>query len=63
VTGAASQAAKRIEAGVGDLVQRIADDQAHVGYSAAGRSRCRVMLCAVCTMHKGTRSAGFLVYP
>jgi hypothetical protein len=26
----------RIEAGVGDLVRRIGDDQAQVGYSVAG---------------------------
>jgi hypothetical protein len=37
------------------------DGQAHVGYSVAGRSRGRVMLCAVCTIHKETRSASFLV--
>jgi hypothetical protein len=34
---------------------------AQVGYSMAGRSRCWVALCAVCTMHIETRSAGFLV--
>jgi hypothetical protein len=28
----------RIEVGVGDLVRRIIDDQAQVGYSVAGRS-------------------------
>jgi hypothetical protein len=32
------QAATRIEAGVGDLVWRIRDDQAHVGYLMARRS-------------------------
>jgi hypothetical protein len=51
----------RIEEGVGDLVQRTGYGQAHVGYSVAGRSRGRVMLCAVCTVHKEMRSAGFLV--
>jgi alpha-D-ribose 1-methylphosphonate 5-triphosphate synthase subunit PhnG len=51
----------RIEAGVGDLVQRIEDGQAQVGYSVAGRSRGRVTLCAVCAMHKEIRSADFLV--
>jgi hypothetical protein len=34
---------------------------AQVGYSMAGRSRCWVALCAVCTMHMETRSASFLV--
>jgi hypothetical protein len=51
----------RIKAGVGDLVQRTGNGQAQVGYSVAKRSRGRVMLCAVCTMHKDTRSTGFLV--
>jgi hypothetical protein len=51
----------RIEAGVGDLVQRIRDSQAQIGYSVARRSRGRVTLCAVCTVHKEMRSAGFLV--
>jgi hypothetical protein len=36
---------------------------AHVRYSVAGRSRGQVALCAVCTVHVGTRSAGFLVKP
>jgi hypothetical protein len=36
---------------------------AHDGYSVAGRSRGRVALCAVCTVHMGTRSASFLVEP
>jgi hypothetical protein len=56
-------AATRIEAGVGDLVQRTGEGQAQVGYSVAGRSRGWVMLCAVCTAHKETRSMGFLVQP
>jgi hypothetical protein len=34
---------------------------AQVGYSVAGRSRGRVVPCAVCTVHVETRSAGFLV--
>jgi hypothetical protein len=42
----------RIEAGVGDLVQRTGDDQAQVGYSVVGPSRGRVTLCAVYTVHK-----------
>jgi hypothetical protein len=61
VTSAAWRAAMRIEAGVGDLMQRIVDGQAQVGYSMAGRSRGRVMLCVVCTVHNETRSVGFLV--
>jgi hypothetical protein len=36
---------------------------AQVGYSVTGRSRGRVVLCAVCTWHEETRSAGFLVEP
>jgi hypothetical protein len=51
----------RIEAGVGDLVQRTEDDQAQIGYSVVGQSRCWVMLCVVCTVHKETRSACFLI--
>jgi hypothetical protein len=34
-----------------------------VGYLVAGRSRGRVTLCAVCTVHVETRSVGFLVEP
>jgi hypothetical protein len=41
----------------------ISDGQAQVGYSVAGRSRGQVTLCAVCTVHKETRNAGFLVEP
>jgi hypothetical protein len=44
-------------------VQRTGDGQAQVVYSVAGRSRGRVMLCAVCTMHKETRNTGFVVWP
>jgi hypothetical protein len=50
-----------IEAGVGDLVQRTGDGQGKVGYSVVERSRGWVMLCAVYTVHKETRSADFLV--
>jgi hypothetical protein len=35
----------------------------HVGYSVPGRSRGRVVSCAVCTWHVKTRSTGFLVEP
>jgi hypothetical protein len=36
VTGATWRVVMRIVAGVGDLVQRIGDGQAHVGYSVVG---------------------------
>jgi hypothetical protein len=36
---------------------------AQVGYSVAERSRGRVMLCAICTMHVEMRSADFLIEP
>jgi hypothetical protein len=36
---------------------------AQIGYSVAGRSRGRVALCAVCTVHVEMRSVGFLVEP
>jgi hypothetical protein len=52
-----------IEAGVGDLMQRTEDGQAQVEYSVVERSRGQVTLCMVYTMHKETRSAGFLVWP
>jgi hypothetical protein len=63
VAGAAWWAATKIIAGVGDLVRRTENGQTQVGYSVAGRLRGRVMLYAVRTMHKETRSAGFLVEP
>jgi hypothetical protein len=53
----------RIVAEVGDLMQRTGDGQSQVGYSVARRSRGQVMLYAVCTMHKETRSTSFLVQP
>jgi hypothetical protein len=53
VAGAAWQAAMRIMAGVGDLVQRTGDGQAQVGYSVA----------MVCNVHKEMSSVGFLVWP
>jgi hypothetical protein len=61
VTCVRRQAATRIMVGVGDLVQRIRHGQTYVGYSVARRSGGRVTPCAVCTMHKETRSAGLLV--
>jgi hypothetical protein len=61
VAGAAWRAVTRIVAGIGELMQRIGDSR--IGYSMAGRSRGRVALCAVCTVHVQTRSASFLVEP
>jgi hypothetical protein len=61
VIGAAWRAATRIEAGVGDLMHRIADGQVHIGYLVAERSRGQVTLCAVCTVYKEMRSPSFLV--
>jgi hypothetical protein len=53
----------RIEAEVGDLVQRIVDDQAQVRYSMTRRSRGRVMSCAMRIVHvEETRSVGFPVW-
>jgi hypothetical protein len=63
VTGVAWRVATRIEAEIGDLVQRTWYGQAHVGYSVVGRSRGRVILCAVCTMNKEMRGVSFLVCP
>jgi hypothetical protein len=53
----------RIVEELGDLVQRTEDDQAQVGYSVARRSGGRVMLCAISTVRKETRSMRFLVEP
>jgi hypothetical protein len=50
-------------AGVGDLVQKTGDGQAQVGYSVARRSRGRVTLCVICTVHEEMRSVNFLVWP
>jgi hypothetical protein len=36
---------------------------AQVEYSVAGRSRGRVALCVICTVHVETTSMGFLVEP
>jgi hypothetical protein len=44
-------------------VQKIEDGQAQVGYLMVGRMGGRVTLCAVDTVHKETRSTGFLVKP
>jgi hypothetical protein len=44
-------------------VHRTRDGQAHVRYSVVGRSGGQVTLCAVCTVHKETRSVEFLVWP
>jgi hypothetical protein len=53
----------RIVVGIGDLLWRTEDAQAQVRYSVAERSRGRVTLCVVYTMHMETRSASFLVEP
>jgi hypothetical protein len=63
VTSATWRGVMRIVVEVGDLVQRTGDSQAQVGYSATGQSGGRVTLCAVCTINKESRSAGFLVEP
>jgi hypothetical protein len=60
VVNATWWAMTRIEAGVGDLVRRIGDDQAQVGYSVFGRSGGRVTPCAIRIVHmEETRSVGF----
>jgi hypothetical protein len=62
VANATWWAMTRIEAGVGDLVWRIGDDQTQVGYSVAGRSGGRVALYVIRIIHvEEMRSAGFLV--
>jgi hypothetical protein len=54
------RAMMRIKEGVGDLVRRIRDDQARVGYSVAGQSRGQVMPCAIRIIHmEEMRSVGF----
>jgi hypothetical protein len=63
VTCAIWRTVTRIMTGVGDLLQRTRDDEAQVEYSVTERSRGRVMLCAVCTIHEETRSASFLIEP
>jgi hypothetical protein len=52
----------RIETGVGDLVQRIGDDEAQVEYLVAGLLGGWVMPCAIRIVHmEETRSTGFPV--
>jgi hypothetical protein len=54
----------RIEAGGGDLVQRIGDDQVQVRYLVVERSGGRVTPCVICIIHmEEIRSVGFLVEP
>jgi hypothetical protein len=56
------RATTRIKAGVRDLVQRIGDDQAQVGYSMARRSGGWVTPYAICIIHvEEMRSVGFPV--
>jgi hypothetical protein len=51
--------AMMIKAGVGDLVQRIRDDQAHDGYLVARRLGGRVTLYVIHIIHmEETRSVG-----
>jgi hypothetical protein len=50
----------RIMIGVGDLMQRIRDGQAQVGYSVVEQSRGYVTLCVLYT-YKEMRSVSFLV--
>jgi hypothetical protein len=40
-----------IEIGVGDLVRRIRDDQAQVGYKVVERSRGQVTSCVIHIVH------------
>jgi hypothetical protein len=63
VAGVAWRAATRIMVGVGDLVRRTGDSQAHVGYSVAGWSGGRVTPCAVCTMHVESEFLGWASKP
>jgi hypothetical protein len=63
VEGATWRAATRIVVGIGDLLWRTEDAQAQVRYSVAERSRGRMTLCVVYTMHMEKRSASFLVEP
>jgi hypothetical protein len=44
-------------------MQRTGDGQAQVRYSVVGRSRGRVTLCAICTLHKETKSTCLFVWP
>jgi hypothetical protein len=53
----------RIVVGVGDLMQRIGEDQAQIEYLVAGRSGGKVMVCAVYTVHIEMRNTSFLVEP
>jgi hypothetical protein len=52
----------RIEAGVGDLMWRLMDDQVQAKYSIARRSGGRVTSCVIRIVHvEEMRSAGFPV--
>jgi hypothetical protein len=63
VAGAAWWATMRIVVGVGDLVRRTSDGQAQVEYSVAERSRGRMTLYAIYTMHMEMRNVNFLIEP
>jgi hypothetical protein len=52
----------RIEAGVGDLVRRIMDDQTQVGYSVTERSGGQVTPYVIHIIHvEETRNVCFLI--
>jgi hypothetical protein len=55
VIGVTWRAMTRIMVGVGDLVWRTENGQAHVGYSVTEQSRGQVTLCAVCTVHHASK--------
>jgi hypothetical protein len=56
------RAAMMIEAGVGDLVRKIEDDQAQVGYSVAGQSGGRMTPYVIRIVHvEEMRNVGFSV--
>jgi hypothetical protein len=63
VIGATWRVVTRIMARVEDLMQRTEDGQPQVGYSVAERSRGRLTLCTVCTVHMEMESVSFLVAP
>jgi hypothetical protein len=62
VVNATWQEMTRIEAGVGNLVQMIGDDQAQVRYSVARQLGGQVTPCVIYIVHVvETRSVGFPV--
>jgi hypothetical protein len=62
VANATWRTVTRIEAGVGDLVRRIGDDQTQVRYAVVGQSGGQMMLSAIRIVHmEETRSMSFSV--